>query len=720
MWKRIVLVSLNKSLEMPKQKAKILILIPALVLSAFSGPSLLCQVTEHTPIAEFSLDTTTFCSLPHSVILHSASINADKIAWWFNDRFVSANPDTVFQLNKEDMPSETWKQMYSHSINRISFRFTLIAYNSGGATDTMIHEIVVSKPVARFTADKVSGCVPLTVNFADVSQSPFDITTTTYYIGNTALPGTSGATASFTFTMPGEYFVKEIIKTDNCIDTSYMVAVLAGQKLTPTLTVTPNEVCTGGKIHVNAGSNNNSSVDQWKIASGTDFEFSFPTKPDTMITVSADSAGWRDVSLQMTYNGCRSEITLPNAYLIKGPVGRLTQSFSCDSPLVYVFKSDSVTYRFPASGDYPVALTAFDAASSCSLSRTMTAKVRQVDAGFMLSDTILCVGDTLELDAATSNDYINTCVQEGFLWNFGDDSPPRRTFLTDYNHVYNSRGTDTIRLYVLADNGCLDSLSQVVQVFRPEGSFTTDTTAGCLPGVPIEFTNTSADTSVVRWKWDFGDNSFADSVLTITHTYNADSAMTCYPILTVYDRHQCFSITSIPIELVEGIIETVKTDTTVYYGNSILLKVHTGQDNLVYVWTPDYNITCLDCANPIVSPTYDVTYLVKASRDCYRITETINVDVVRDFYLEAPTAFTPNGDANNDEFRFESANIQDFELNIFNRWGEIVFSTHDVTSGWDGTVKGRLQNMDTYVWVAKATSTHGYSFEKRGNFILLK
>jgi gliding motility-associated-like protein len=106
--------------------------------------------------------------------------------------------------------------------------------------------------------------------------------------------------------------------------------------------------------------------------------------------------------------------------------------------------------------------------------------------------------------------------------------------------------------------------------------------------------------------------------------------------------------------------------------------------------------------------------------DCFDLFEKFNVNVIADFYLEAPSAFTPNGDSNNDIFKFEEKNIADFEMRIFNRWGEIVFSTNDVQQGWDGYVNGHLQNIDTYKYAVKATTIHGYTFERKGEFLLLK
>jgi len=58
--------------------------------------------------------------------------------------------------------------------------------------------------------------------------------------------------------------------------------------------------------------------------------------------------------------------------------------------------------------------------------------------------------------------------------------------------------------------------------------------------------------------------------------------------------------------------------------------------------------------------------------------------------IKVPNAFTPNGDGLNDEFRIMNAGILELmEFKIYNRWGELVFETNDITKGWDGTFKGK-------------------------------
>ena len=94
--------------------------------------------------------------------------------------------------------------------------------------------------------------------------------------------------------------------------------------------------------------------------------------------------------------------------------------------------------------------------------------------------------------------------------------------------------------------------------------------------------------------------------------------------------------------------------------------------------------------------------------------------MVVDFYLELPKAFTPNGDGENDLYLIEADHVAEVDFKIFNRWGNLVFSTQDLSEGWDGRHNGKLQNPDTYSYYISAVSNHGYKFEKKGTFLLLR
>ena len=70
------------------------------------------------------------------------------------------------------------------------------------------------------------------------------------------------------------------------------------------------------------------------------------------------------------------------------------------------------------------------------------------------------------------------------------------------------------------------------------------------------------------------------------------------------------------------------------------------------------------------------------------------------FYI--PNAFTPDGDGKNDVFNGNGTNIAEYEMLIFNRWGELVFSTNSLDYSWDGTYKASPEpKIDVYVYKVK-------------------
>lgn len=108
-------------------------------------------------------------------------------------------------------------------------------------------------------------------------------------------------------------------------------------------------------------------------------------------------------------------------------------------------------------------------------------------------------------------------------------------------------------------------------------------------------------------------------------------------------------------------------------------------------------------------------YTAQISDENCTTIDTIKIDLIDcEKCFDIPNAFTPNGDQLNDTF-LPVAKCFDFSINyqlqIFNRWGEMVFKTENIEQGWDGKKNGKAQPMDVFVWKLN------YSFEKDGNII---
>src|SRR5690606_650244 len=102
--------------------------------------------------------------------------------------------------------------------------------------------------------------------------------------------------------------------------------------------------------------------------------------------------------------------------------------------------------------------------------------------------------------------------------------------------------------------------------------------------------------------------------------------------------------------------------------------------------------------------------------------DSIRITVYRvhpDMYV--PTAFTPNGDGNNDVIRpilLGMKNLNYFK--VYNRFGQLVFSTTEMGKGWDGVYKGRPQDPATFVWTAEGVTYKGEKITRKGYVVLIR
>jgi len=117
-------------------------------------------------------------------------------------------------------------------------------------------------------------------------------------------------------------------------------------------------------------------------------------------------------------------------------------------------------------------------------------------------------------------------------------------------------------------------------------------------------------------------------------------------------------------------------------------------------------------------------YVIKADANQAGLGQAISNEIVlvKEPKLFYPTAFTPDrqGPVENEIFRVFGQYIAQFEMQIFNRWGELLFSTTDMEMGWNGTFRGKDQPEGTYAFIARLTDLSGNSFTRSGSVVLLR
>lgn len=119
--------------------------------------------------------------------------------------------------------------------------------------------------------------------------------------------------------------------------------------------------------------------------------------------------------------------------------------------------------------------------------------------------------------------------------------------------------------------------------------------------------------------------------------------------------------------------------------------------------------------------TYCVTLIVSNAAGC---TDTTQLCVVIDpeFTFFIPNAFTPNGDGVNDFFTGKGENIHEYEMMIFDRWGNMIYFTDDINKPWDGKANhgNDIAQQDVYVYVVKLKDNKNQKHKYIGTVTLVK
>lgn len=199
----------------------------------------------------------------------------------------------------------------------------------------------------------------------------------------------------------------------------------------------------------------------------------------------------------------------------------------------------------------------------------------------------------------------------------------------------------------------------------------------------------------------------------------APSVPTMYSV-TGIDQYGCVATDSVFVDLFPlAFIQTVP-DVYAFLGDNVQLGA-TSSTPGPYVWSPTEYLSCVVCDNPIANPDQNYTYGVSYT-DANGCEASDTVNIFYDPILYVPNTFTPGDDplGVNNFFYAQGGNIDHFEMQIFNRWGELIHTLTSLYDTWDGTYDGAPCQDGTYTWKAKITDFQGNETVHAGHVNLLR
>jgi gliding motility-associated-like protein len=387
------------------------------------------------------------------------------------------------------------------------------------------------------------------------------------------------------------------------------------------------------------------------------------------------------------------------------------------------------SHTFNTVGFYRVKLISVDS-TSCNISDSSTVLIRVRNDEAILNFQPTKVG----LCTSLTYDFKNLSVPpaspakpfsaNSFLWIFGD-GVTQVAGTQNVTHTYAAAGTYDVKLVLNDTAYCnkFDSLPIQLHIAANVKAQIQTPAAGCVP-YTAQFNNTSL--GGIDFIWDFGDGSPVSTATNPSHFYpNTGSYIIT---LIANDINSCnktdtvrttISVTSKPLSSYSYSPQPTIPNAAVVFNNisvgGVSYKWIFGDGDSVLTTRRDTTISHIYPATGVYNACL-VTFNAGGCSDttCQQIAVTINPG------CDVPNAFTPNGDGINDRIYVRGYGIAQMTWRIYDRLGNMVYASADLTQGWDGTFNGKALVQDVYQYTLQVVFNNKEAFVKKGDITLLR
>ena len=362
----------------------------------------------------------------------------------------------------------------------------------------------------------------------------------------------------------------------------------------------------------------------------------------------------------------------------------------------------TITVTTGTAGNFNYALTSVEDASATGCSQNQSGNaivtINPTPNVFAGNNVSVCEGETVTLTGSGANIY---------AWDNG---------ITNGIAFVPSLGTTTYTVTGTSAGGCVNTdLVDVTVNPNPIVSFSPDQTLGCAP-LTVNFTNNTANSSDCVWSFSNGTVLTGCGTVPVTFTQGG-----CYDAtLTTTSANGCTSsATYASIVCVEAlpIAEFAPSENQLSTLNTEVIFDNTSVGASTFLWNFGDGSATSDATDPShlypsdVEENYVVMLIAYSPLGC---TDTAysTIQIYEELIFYVPNTFTPDTDDYNPVFKpiFTSGfDPYDYTLLIFNRWGEIIFESHNSEIGWDGSYGSNREfemcQDGTYTWKIEFKTT---------------
>ncbi|MGC4101595.1 lectin-like domain-containing protein [Ferruginibacter sp.] len=597
-----------------------------------------------------------------------------------------------------------------------------------------------SKPIASFTTNGNCMFRPQNNPLAFTSTSTVTVGTLQSYYWDLDNNGQTGTTFSVPviYTTPGDKFIKHVVKSqEGCeSDTLYKVVHIYGPPI-PDFTFT-DSVCLGQPTlfsgnAVPAVGDTATVTWNWQIDNNIVYNTLNPTY--TYLTPGSHGVSLFAYPLYVSPGpgGCTG-IQTKAVFVVNKPTANFNYGTICQATSVTLTDASTTTDGVPINQWWWTLGASGGISNQQNPSTVFNTATGNDTVLLVVHNAKGCASDTLKKPIVinskpTANFGYSTPVCNGLPVQFSDSSKVNGGTVTQWSWVYNgtqfstaqnpsntfTAGSQTVKLVATSNLGCVSDTASKTFYVNPSPSVSINFKDACKFAL-VDFSAVDNSATVTQWKWVFGDGGTA-LTQNAQHMYTANGAYKVKLYATA--SNGCYSDSLEKTINIYGTNAFAGNDTIAAAGQPVQLSASGG---LSYSWTPAYLLSDPTIPNPVTILTSTQVFTLKAStpEGCESY-DDVEVKIYKgpDIYL--PTAFTPNGDGLNDDFKGTPVGIKQFNyLKVFNRWGQLIFSSSDYNKAWDGKWKGDKQPGGVYVVMANGIDFKGNTIEKKQTVMLIR